>query len=272
VYERSNEIFSPSMSQHNDVVREEFTKQAAAFAANPWITDEERIARLVRAAHLSGGERVLDVATGPGYIAEAFAAVAREVVGIDLTEGMLAIARERTSQRALKNISFQKGDVQHLPFADGVFDVVVCRFALHHVEDPLAVLREMTRVCLSGGSVIVEDLFASEHPERAAYQDRFERLRDSAHVRALPMSELLRDFCAVGLEVDAVTMNDLAPEVERWMATTKTTVEKAAEIRRLLEDDLANDLSGTRPFRDSEGRLRFTARTAIFEGRKLGQK
>jgi ubiquinone/menaquinone biosynthesis C-methylase UbiE len=257
------------MSRHNDVVRQQFTKQAAAFSTNPWITDEERITRLVGAANLSGGERVLDVATGPGYIAEAFAAVAREVVGIDLTDAMLQIARARTAQRGLQNISFEKGDVRKLPFATGVFDLAVCRFALHHVENPLEILQEMARVCVSRGTVLVEDLFASEHPERAAYQDRFERLRDSSHVRALPLSELLKNFCAAGLEVDAITMNNLAPEVERWMATTKTTAEKAAEIRRLLEDDLAHDLSATRPFRDAQGQLHFTARTAILAGRKL---
>jgi ubiquinone/menaquinone biosynthesis C-methylase UbiE len=156
------------MSQHNDVVREEFTKQAESFASSPWISDEQRIARLVEMAELAGGERVLDVATGPGYIAEAFAERAREVVGIDLTDAMLAIARERTSQRELKNISFRKGDVRALPFVDAMFDVVVCRYALHHVEQPGAVLQEMARVCRAGGTVLVEDLFASEHPERAA--------------------------------------------------------------------------------------------------------
>jgi len=239
------------------------------FAANPWITDEERIARLVQAANLSGGERVLDVATGPGYIAEAFAHVAREVVGIDLTDAMLAIAREGTAQRGIKNISFQRGDVQNLPFADSEFDVVVCRFALHHLEHPAVVLREMARVCRDGGGVVVEDLFASEHPERAEYQNRFERLRDPAHVRAMPLSELLQHFCGAGLEVDAVTMNNLAPEVDRWLATTKTRDENAIEVRRLLEDDLANDLSGTQPFRDAQGRLHFWARTAILAGRKL---
>lgn len=57
------------VAHHNDVVRESFTTQAQAFAANPWVTDEDRIQRLVDAARLRGDERVLDIATGPGYIA-----------------------------------------------------------------------------------------------------------------------------------------------------------------------------------------------------------
>ena len=256
--------------QHNDVIRESFTTQAQAFAANPWVTDEERIRRLVAAAHLTGSERVLDIATGPGYIAEAFAGLARGVVGVDLTEAMLTIARERTVERGVSNVSFRAADAENLPFENGAFDVVVCRLALHHLLKPLQVLSEMARVCRLGGIVLVEDIYASEHPERAAYQDRWEILRDASHVRTLALTDLLQLFRDVGLEVDFVaTADDLTPEVERWMATTKTTPERAAEIRRLLEDDRQYDLSGTRPFQDATGRLYFHARTAMVTGRKV---
>jgi SAM-dependent methyltransferase len=256
--------------QHNDVIRESFTTQARAFATNPWVTDEERIRRLVAAAHLTGTERVLDIATGPGYIAEAFAGMSREVVGVDLTEAMLAIAKERTIERGVLNVAFRAADAENLPFENGAFDVVVCRLTLHHLLQPLQVLSEMARVCRAGGTVLVEDIYASEHPERAAYQDRWEILRDPSHVRTLALTDLLQLFRDVGLEVDFVaTADDLTPEVERWMATTKTTPERAAEIRRLLAEDRQYDLSGTRPFQDATGRLYFHARTAIVTGRKV---
>jgi len=258
------------VAQHNDVIRESFTTQAQAFAANPWVTDEERIRRLVAAAHLSGSERVLDIATGPGYIAEAFAGAAREVVGVDLTDAMLAIAKERTRARGVPNVSFRAADAENLPFESGWFDVVVCRLALHHLMKPLQVLGEMARVCRAGGTVVVEDIYASEHPERAAFQDRWEILRDPSHVRTLALSELLQLFRDAGLETDSVsTADDLTPEVERWLATTKVAPERAVEIRRLLEEDRLHDLSGTRPFQDATGRLFFHARTAILAGRKV---
>ena len=78
---------------------------------------------------------------------------------------MLAIARERTSKLGLKNISFRAADVRSLPFAENEFDVVVCRYALHHMELPAQILGEMARVCRTGGTVLVEDLFASENPQ-----------------------------------------------------------------------------------------------------------
>ena len=258
------------MSSHNEVVRESFTTQAKAFASNPWVTDEERIRRLVAAAGLKGHERVLDVATGPGYIAEAFARAAREVIGVDLTAAMLTIGEERTKERGISNVSFRIADVQNLPFEKEEFDVVVCRLALHHMQNPAQVVREMTRVCRLGRAVLVEDIFCSEHPERAAYQNRWEKLRDPAHVRVLSISELLHLFRAAGLETYSVsTFEDLCPEVERWLATTKTPAAEAAEVRRLLEEDRLKDLSGTRPFLDATGSLHFHSRTATLTGRRL---
>jgi ubiquinone/menaquinone biosynthesis C-methylase UbiE len=259
-----------TVSSHNEVVRESFTTQAKAFASNPWVTDEERIRRLVAAARLTGNERVLDVATGPGYIAEAFARASREVIGVDLTAAMLAIGEERTKERGISNVSFRIGDVQSLPFEAEEFDVVVSRLALHHLQDPSQVVREMTRVCRLGGTVLVEDIYGSEHAERAAYQDRWEKLRDPSHVRTLPMSEHLRLFREAGLETDHIfTFEDLCPEVERWLATTKASAADAAEVRRLLEEDRLHDLSGTRPFQDATGCLHFHARTATLTGRRF---
>lgn len=223
------------MAGHNDVIRESFTTQAQAFAASPWVTDEERIGRLVNAAQLKGKERVLDIATGPGYVAEGFAGAAREVIGIDLTEAMLSIAVDRTKQKGIANLMFQKGDAANLPFGNDEFDVAVCRFALHHVRAPLQVLAEMARVCRVGGTVLVEDLYASEHPERAAYQDRWENLRDPSHVRALPLSELVVLFRDAGLETETLfTAQDLTPEVERWLTMTKVEGQRAAEVGSLL--------------------------------------
>lgn len=257
------------MTQHNDVIRESFTTQAQAFAANPWVTDEDHIQRLVAAAHLAGNERVLDIATGPGYIAEACAGAARDVVGVDLTDAMLAIAKQRTQERGISNVTFRAADAQNLPFENSAFDVVTCRLALHHLQKPLDVLREMVRVCRLGGRVVAEDIYASENPERAAYQDRWEILRDPSHVRTLSLSELLQLFRDAGLETDSVaTSDDLTPEVERWLATTKTPPERAAKIRHLLEEDRLHDLSGTRPYQDATGHLFFHARTAILAGRK----
>ncbi len=255
--------------EHKDVVREEFTRQADDYAVAPVITDAEHIAQLIRMVKPAADARVLEVATGPGHVAMAFAKVAREVVGVDLTEAPLKIAERLRSERALGNVSFRTADAERLPFRDGEFEVVLCRFAFHHFEKPAAVIQEMSRVCRAEGIVAVEDLISSEHPERAEYYNRFERLRDLSHTRALPLTELVGIMTAAGLELVRFESSALRNPVERWLKTAQTPPDRAAEARAMIERDLEQDLSGARPFR-LNGELFFTHRVAIVVARKLG--
>lgn len=255
-------------TQHDQIVRREFTRQAPDYAASTTIADSGRIGRLIEAVRPSPGARVLEIATGPGYVAMGFAAVCREVVGIDVTHAMLAIARQTAADRGLTNIGFEAGNAAALTFEDGAFDVVVCRYAFHHFEQPAQVLAEIVRVCRPGGTVAVEDAIVSEHPKRAAYQNRFENLCDPSHTRALPLTKLIGAFATSGLEVERVTTSHLTLEVEQWMAVAKTPPDRAVEVRQLIEQDERDDLSGTRPFR-RDGALYFRSRTATVVGRKL---
>ncbi len=255
-------------SDHKASVQREFTQQAQAYAANPSIADSARLTRLVQAARPTTGARVLDVATGPGYVALAFAEAGCEVLGLDLTAAPLAIAEQRRQERGLTNLRFQQGDAEHLPFGTEKFDIVVSRFALHHCEDPRRVLAEMARVCRVHGTVVIEDLVTSEFPTRAEYQNQFERLRDPSHTRALPISEFLALFTACNLEVEQLYSDHLTPSLEQWLANAHTPPESAREVRALIEQDELRDLSGTRPFRE-QGAIYFRQRTAAFVGRRL---
>ncbi len=253
---------------HKELIRREFTQQAQAYAANPSIKNQDLLKRLVQIVRPEPGARVLDVATGPGYVAMAFAEAGCDVVGLDLTEAPLKIAEQTRQERGLSNVRFQLGDAEHLPFADQTFDVVVSRLALHHCEDPQRVLGEMARVCRVGGLVVIEDLTASEFPERAAYHNRFEQLRDPSHTRALSISELLTLFTACSLEVEDV-QTDIRPQpLERWLANAHTPDEQAAEVRAMIEQDRLHDLSGTHPYIE-DGAVYFRHRMATIVGRKL---
>jgi ubiquinone/menaquinone biosynthesis C-methylase UbiE len=258
-------------STHKQKIREAFTKQARAYALNATIHDPGRLQRLVDAVAPDPDSRVLEIATGPGYVAMAFAEHCREVIGVDLTEAPLALAEETRRARGLNNVSFRLADADQLPFREGEFDVVVCRLAFHHFEVPELALREMTRVSRDDGVVAIEDLTVSEHPLRAEYQNTFERLRDPSHVRARPMSELLAMFTSSGLEILKVYFDQLTPSVERWLSNSQTPPVEAEEVRRLLEADLAQDLSGTRPFRVND-ELFFNQQTVALIGRKLKRR
>jgi len=233
-------------SAHKAVVQQEFTRQADAYAVAPTVSDPERIARLVQAVAPAADARVLDVACGPGFLALAFAVHCRDAVGVDLTDTPLAIAERNRKQRGLTNVRFQRGDADRLPFANGEFDVAVCRFALHHMEDPGSVVREMARV--SPATVAIEDLVTSEHRDRADYQNHVERLRDPSHTRALAPSELIGLFTAAGLEIERLYSGEAVQALELWLANSQTPPDPAAQVRALIERDAGEDRSGMRPY------------------------
>lgn len=105
---------------------------------------------------IDGRSRVLDVATGTGSQAIAFAEKAGEVVGIDLSESMLGVARKKNR---FSHLTFRQGDATELPFENASFDVACISFALH--EMPRSVrertLREMARVVKPSGDIVIVD-------------------------------------------------------------------------------------------------------------------
>ena len=117
---------------------------AAAFL--PWAD------ALVAAAELEAGERVLDVACGTGIVARRAArrvGPGGRVVGLDVNEAMLAVARAASAD-APARIEWREGDAASLPFANGEFDAVFCEQALQFFSDPRTALREMRRVLAPG--------------------------------------------------------------------------------------------------------------------------
>lgn len=255
--------------KHSDTIRHAFTLQADKYAANSTLANPARLAHLVETVNPSKNSLVLDVATGPGFVAEAFASVCRMVVGVDITRAPLEIARRHLHKQNHSNLHFQLADVGHLPFADAQFNVVVCRLAVHHFDNPARILSEMVRVCCEDGTVAIEDIIVSEHPVRASYQNRFEKLRDPSHTKAQPLTRLLKLFADTGIEIEKVITDSLLQDVDKWLGNAYTPAKRAAGVKVLIERDAKEDLSGTDPFRNNDGRLQFRQRTAIVVGRKL---
>lgn len=108
----------------------------------------QSVAALLDAAGARRGTRVLDVATGPGYVAGAAAERGAVATGLDFSPGMVALAR-----RSYPAAEFHEGDAGALPFADDSFDVVASNYGMPHFPDHDAFLREASRVLRSGGRI-----------------------------------------------------------------------------------------------------------------------
>jgi SAM-dependent methyltransferase len=107
---------------------------------------------LVRYAGIRAGQRVLDVACGTGVVAVTAARIGAQVTGLDLTPELLVRAREN-SQLAEVEIDWHQGDVEDLPFADAMFDVVVSQFGHIFGPRPEVTVAQMLRVLKPGGTI-----------------------------------------------------------------------------------------------------------------------
>ena len=110
------------------------------------------------ASELRPGDRVLEVAPGPGYLAIELARLGSyRITGLDVSRSFVRIASENAA-RAGVEVGFREGDAAALPFAAGVFDFVVCRAAFKNFSDPIGALREMHRVLRPGGRALIIDM------------------------------------------------------------------------------------------------------------------
>jgi len=106
-------------------------------------------AAMVKAVDPQPGQRILDVATGTGMVAQALARRGAVVTALDQSEAMLGVARSRQ----LKGVTFVQGEAERLPFEDASFDALTFTYLLRYVDDPQATLCELARVIAPGGRI-----------------------------------------------------------------------------------------------------------------------
>ena len=160
----------------------------------------------------AGAQTALDVATGGGHVARRLRDAGLKVVTTDAAPGMEPDVVCRSEE---------------LPFADGSFDVVVCRVAAHHFDEPALAVREMARV--SGGLVLISDnLHGGKQLEQA------EKLRDPTHVRNYTEQEWRTYLEDTGARVEVVERIRHPIELEPWLARAGCSAEDAARVRELV--------------------------------------
>src|SRR5664279_4668106 len=252
------------MRDHDNRVRDEFTRQAETFSASSAITDAALSQRFVDALGEAARGSVLDVACGPGILSAAIAKTARDVVAFDLTPQMLKKAAQRCTGAGLDNVSFREGTANELPFADAAFDAVVTRLSVHHFDRPARVMSEIFRVLRPGGSFVIADVISSEVPADAELQNAIEILRDPSHVRMLPGSELVEQ---AGFAIESQTMWDKPREFEEWMGIVNDA-SRVPPLRAVVRALARAGASAGMGLSEDGGEIRFFHRWNLIGARK----
>lgn len=252
------------MDTHRARIDDQFTRQASLFQASHR-SAADAIEQALSAAAVTAGDTVLDVACGPGVLGCAFATRAAHVTGIDITAAMLEQARRLQSESGVGNVTWRQGDVYDMPFAAETFSLVITRYAFHHLERPGAVLREMARVCVRGGKVVVID--SAPPPEKADAFNRIERLRDPSHTQALTAAAVFELVAACDLAVENTVLYAWEVPAKGLLARSFPADGDRERVLRHYEADVGVDNLAMRA-RHLDGELHVTFPTLITVARK----
>jgi ArsR family transcriptional regulator len=163
-------FFPDDLKRLEDVLsrRESRTRAYFDVVASEW----DRIRRLyiddtlafhVVASLVQPDAVVLEVGTGTGELLVALGARVTRVIGVDESEKMLDLCRERVAKHGLTNVTLKVGKAETLPVADGECSVAFSGMLLHHLADPARGIREMARVVAPGGRVVLSDLVKHDY-------------------------------------------------------------------------------------------------------------
>jgi SAM-dependent methyltransferase len=248
-------------AERERIAVEQFTVHAGSFASSPVITDERALQVLGEVAEVRADDVVADVACGPGIVAAWLAARAREVVGVDLTPTMVALAEERVAAAGVSDRArFVLGPMDDVPLPGGEFSLVVSRYALHHAPDPGRAMAELARLCAPGGRMVIADFAADPDPAVAGRYDAAERLRDPSHVANLTRDAVVALLEDVGFSVQREAAYRLDADLDRVLAGSHGTDHDG--VRRAFEASIGGDGLGVGAHRQ-DGRIRFAYPIAV---------
>lgn len=248
-------------------VRKQFGAHAQGYVASSVHAQGFSLRRMVELTEAQPNWTVLDVSTGGGHTALAFAPNVARVVATDLTPEMLEVAERFIREKGVQNVEFKLADAERLPFQDSEFDLVTNRIALHHYPDARAAVSEAARVLKAGGIFALTDNVVPPDKITAGYINQFEKMRDPSHNWCYPLIRLEAMLGDAGLAITHSETFSKEMDLDDWarrMGHTETMIS-------MLEARLTQAPDSVREFlkpRQVEEKLKFSLTEAIIIGKK----
>jgi ubiquinone/menaquinone biosynthesis C-methylase UbiE len=246
------------------LVQEHFGKTAASYLTSAPHAKGKSLERLVDLVQPQKDWRMLDVATGGGHVAYAFAPHVARVWATDMTDEMLELVRGEAQKRGLANIRTAYAKAEALPFDDASFELVTCRIAPHHFDSIPAFLREVHRVLAAKGAFALVDNVVPPGSV-GDYINAFERFRDPSHLRAWTMQEWRDALSSAGLAIGHEEEIYKTMDFSSWAARHDDTMRALlASMLDQVTDDVAAALQPQR----KDGAWSFRLCEGLFVARK----
>jgi SAM-dependent methyltransferase len=217
------------MANELERVRAEFDRAAAAFTARTRGRFDDL--DVVSFARVHSGATVLEVGAGSGNFLSLFDGVAHRLIGVDVSAGMLDQAR-----RNHPNLLLIRGNATQLPLGSRSIDLATSAQMLHHIPEPVPVLKEMRRVIAPNGHVLIVDQVAIESSEAAIAMTELELLRDPTHAVSRPPSALKIAITAAGLGIVDTRVVESRQRLSEWMWPDEFPPERLEAVRTFIAD------------------------------------
>ena len=260
------------------LVQQKFGAHAAAYATSSVHAKGASLGRLVELVKPEPQWQALDVATGAGHTAAAFAPHVAVVIASDVTDEMLAEARKLAVAKGFTNMETATADAEALPFEDARFDLVTCRIAPHHFPDIPIFVSEVWRVLKPGGTFALVDNIApdaestpgfssTELRDASVTYNAFEKIRDPSHGRCLGMAEWSEVIADTGFDLSHKERLGKDMEFQPWAERLGADAATIERLRAMLTEGTPALQAFLRP-RLADGNLWFTLDEAVVIARK----
>ena len=219
---------------HEKVVEAQFGPRARAYVESAVHATGEDLEALEAIVRQRRPTRALDLGTG-GHVAYLLARHAAAVTAADLSAEMLVAVAATARERGLENLVTAEAAAERLPFADGSFNFLACRYSAHHWRDFEGGLREARRVLAAGAPAVFVDAYAAGAALLDTHLQAIELLRDTSHVRNRTAGEWLAALGRAGFAVHACRTWRLRMDFPVWIARMRTPAIHVHAIRALQE-------------------------------------